>query len=323
MTTFDPQNYPFIREIKSPLTSEQLSPLDQRCRVVQFASSLTDSEHIKLAEFLRAYPDVPLRVYGHYGLSVKDLGFLCYYSFLKGFQVDLWQLETTEGIEFLPSTLEFLAFGQTKSKKFSLRLLSRFPRLKELHLEGHTKDFDVVDTLKSLERLTIRSITLPDLSWLTSLHNLWWLAIKLGGTRNLDLLPRVGRLKYLELWMIRGLTNIEAISKIETLQYLFLQDLKNVTKLPSFKRLQKLKRLGLDSMKGITDLSPLNEAAALEQLLVVSARQLQVEDFKPLVGHSSLKRASVGLCSIRKNEQVERLLGLPPVHQFQTQLDYN
>ena len=62
--------------------------------------------------------------------------------------------------------------------------------------------------MTSLEELTLGSITLPDLVLLLPLENLLALDIKLGGTSDLALLPRVGQLRYVELWMIKGLSDI-------------------------------------------------------------------------------------------------------------------
>jgi hypothetical protein len=318
MATFDPDNYPFIREIKSPVTPEQLSPLDERCHVVQFASPLTDIDHANLAKFLRNYPNVPLRIYGHYNKPVSDLGFLCYYNFLKGFQADVYLLESVEGVEFLPNSLTFFGFGQTKSKKLSLSFLRRFEQLRDLYLESHTKDIEVISNLSRLEQLTLRSISLSDLALLLPLKNLWSLDIKLGGTKDLRLLPQVGKLKYLELWMIRGLQDVNVVGEVVTLQNLFLQALKNVTALPSFRNLRSLRRVTLDTMKGINDLSPVADAPALEELFVVAANQLKPDDFKPFVGHPTLKSATIGLCSVRKNEQAQKLLGLPKCEGFKS-----
>src|SRR5574341_920538 len=85
------QDYPFIRELRSPITADQLRPLDPRCQVVQFNAPLTDVDFIKMARFLEAYPSTPLRIYGHYGHS-PDLAFLRYFPFLKGFQADVFEL---------------------------------------------------------------------------------------------------------------------------------------------------------------------------------------------------------------------------------------
>ena len=315
--------YPFLRQVKSPITTEQLSPLDPRCNVVQFDSPLTEADHIKLAEFLRAYPETPLRIYGHYSKRLPNLSFLKHYPFLSGFQVDVYLLESTEGIECLPDTLGFFGFGQTKSKKLSLGFLRRFRRLNDIYLESQTKDIEVISSLSSLEQLTMRSITLPDLKLLLPLKNLWSLDIKLGGTKDLQLLPQIGGLKHLELWMIKGLQDIDAIGKTTTLQNLFLQALKNVTTLPSFRNLRSLRRVTLDTMKGLTDLSPIADAPALEQLLVVAANQFQPDDFKSFIDHSTLKSAMIGLGSIRKNEQAQQLLGLPKCNGFKSKFIYN
>ena len=50
------------------------------------------------------------------------------------------------------------------------------------------------------------------------------------------LLPRVGELRYLELWMIRGLTDVTAVGRIPSLRALFLQALRQVEALPDFRR---------------------------------------------------------------------------------------
>ena len=69
---------------------------------------------------------------------------------------------------------------------------------------------------------------MPDLSLLLPLTGLRSLDLKLGGTRDLGLLPRLGELRYLELWMIRGLTDITAVGRIPSLRALFLQALRQV-----------------------------------------------------------------------------------------------
>ncbi len=106
-----PNDYPFLRQVKSPITDDQLSPLDPRCKCVQFAAPLTEPDHIKLAKFLAAYPNVPLRIYGHYSEPLPNLAFLRHYPFISGFQVDVFLLQSTEGVEHLPESLEFFGFG--------------------------------------------------------------------------------------------------------------------------------------------------------------------------------------------------------------------
>src|SRR4051812_34607266 len=84
----EPDPYPFIRQVGSPLSREMLRPLDARCRVVQFNSLLDDRDFKKVAEFLEQYPEVPLRAYGSYDGTIRDLEFLRFFPRLRGFQAD-------------------------------------------------------------------------------------------------------------------------------------------------------------------------------------------------------------------------------------------
>ena len=51
------------------------------------------------------------------------------------------------------------------------------------------------------------------------------------------------RLKYLELWQIRGLSDISVVSSLSDLQYLFLQALRNVDGIPDLSRLTRLRKV--------------------------------------------------------------------------------
>jgi hypothetical protein len=303
-------NYPFLRNVSSPLSPKMLSPLDSRCRVVQFNEPLAEGDYSRLALFLTGYPAVSLRVYGGTN-PMKDLEFLRFFPAVTRFQADLWNLGSLDGLRHLSPGLAYLGLGAARVKSLSLSLLSRFECLEELFLEGHTKDIAVIRSLANLAQLTLRSITLPGLSILKPLKNLWSLDIKLGGTKELSLLPEIGALKYLELWMIKGLTDLAPVSSMPHLQFLFLQALRNVTELPDMKHLVNLRRLQLETMKGITALGPLTSAPALEELLVLDCSHLAVEDFACLKGHPTLKRVSAGLGSAKKNEGVKALLKLP------------
>ena len=302
---------PRFRNISSPITNDMLAPLGERCQIIQFCRSLREDEYKKLAEFLRSYPSITLRVYGNYDKKLDDLGFLRHFHFVKKFQVDVYDVKSFDDLSNLPVDLQYLGLGMTKSKAYSLRLLERFPDLEELYIEGHRKDFDSVSGLTKLQKLTLRSITLPDLSVLTSLKELWSLDIKLGGTKDLSHLPEIGQLKYIELWMIRGLSNIQSISDVSSLQFLFLQALRRVEELPSFRMLHKLRRLHIETLKGLVDISPIVAAPALKELLVLGTPQLKPEEFRCLVGHPTLETATISLGSINRNEAANRIVGLP------------
>lgn len=308
----NPRDYPWTRQVRSPLDDVQLRPLDPRCKVVQFQAPLAEHEYPILADFLRARPDVPLRVYGDYDQQFGNLEFLRFFPDISGFQADLFELTEWDGLKHLPKSLTSLALGNTR-KRLSLSFLRRFPELTDLHLEGHTKDIETISSLSRLQRVSLRSITLPDLSILLPLRALHTLEIRLGGTANLGFLPHIGELRYLELWMVKGLADLMPIAELRSLQFLFLQALKNIVALPDFGALTRLRRVRIETMKGLRDLSPIATAPSLEELVVVDMGHLTADALRPFVGHPRLRSALIALGSNRKNEAARALLPLPTV----------
>ena len=61
-------------------------------------------------------------------------------------------------------------------------------------------------------------------------------------------------------------------------------------------------------MKGVNDLSPIVKAPAIEDLIISDMPQLKPNDFKPFIGHPSLKRAGIWLGSNKKNEAINQML---------------
>jgi hypothetical protein len=263
---------------------------------------------------MRGYPSVTLRAYGFYSIPC-DLRFLRHFASLRRFRVDVTGLEDLSGLEYLSPDLEYFGFGLTVKKTHSLAFLERFSQLKFLFIEGHHKDIDVLAKLTTLEDIILRSITLPDLSLLKPMTQLRSLNLKLGGTRDIGLLPEIGRLRYFEAWLVRGLSDLSAIADVPTLQYVFLQALKQVETLPSFATLPLLRRVVLDTMKGLTDLGPVADAPVLEDLTLYAMPQLPPEAFAVFVGHPTLRRVNIGLGSLRRNAAVQEILRLPRISE--------
>jgi len=310
----DPAPTSEFRQVSSPLSPEMLRPSFTGRGVVQFSKRLTDDDFRQLGEWFRAYPEMTLRAYGSYDHSILDLEFLRFFPTLRRFAADaLWDsLTSLDGLRHLPADLQELGIGATRAK-LDLAILARFRELTWLFLEGQTKHLEVIAGFGALDDLTLRSITMADLSLLLPLKRLRSLDLKLGGTRDLGLLPRVGELRYLELWMIRGLTDVAAVGQISTLRSLFLQALPQVDALPNFRRATELRRIRLEGMKGLRDLSPLATAPALEGVELIDMRHMKAEDLAPLVGLPQLKAVTPGLGSRRKNEAAAAMLGLPYV----------
>jgi len=294
---------PFFIRVEPPITSKQLSTINEKVGRVQFSAALTERDHKKLAQHLRQFPEIHVRAYELFGSPERNLDFLKHYKGLKRLCVHLEQLESINGIHHVADTLEYFEFGKTK-RKFDLGFLTHCSRLKSLHLDNHSEGLEIISKLEALEALSLRSITLLHLEVVASPPKLMSLRILLGGTKNLSALSHVKFLKHLELYMVKGLSDITVISEIPSLQNIFLGCLRNVTAIPMLDKLQKLRRWSFQKMTSIKDLSPLLKARSLEDASFTCASHLKPEDFLPLTKHPALKSIGFGLGSNKKNNAV-------------------
>lgn len=295
-------------DLTSPVSERELARLDDRPECIQFSSALSEADYRLLGEWIQGQPNKTLRAYGSYDGSITTLDFLRWFPTVKRFQVDVYLIDDIDGLQYLPDDVEVLAVGATR-KRTSLRPISRFQNLRQLFLEGHTKDIDVVAGLTSLIDLTLRSVTLPSLELLQPLERLQALDLKLGGTKNLDLLPTIGRIRYLELWQVRGLDDITPVAGLADLEYLFLQALRRVERLPDFSASRALNRVWFETMKGISDLTNLATAPSLQHVALVDMPHLAPEAVAPLLHCPALRSVRAGLGSDRKNRCVKEILG--------------
>jgi hypothetical protein len=287
---------------------EQRIAIEPAVRYLQVFGPLEDAEYRRLARALEDRPDVGLRAYG----GISDLEFLRFFPFLRKFLVnDVLEDLTLDGLRHLPDDLDSLGIGQAK-RPMSLLPIVRFQALRELYVEGPQRDLAALGELTSVEDLTLRSITLPNLEVLRPMAGLRSLDLKLGGTRDIRLLPSVGRLEYVELWMVRGLDDVAPLADLPALEHVRLQGLKNVRHLPSFAGSTNLRRVDLETMRGLIDLAPLAEAPWLEVLLLIDFRHAEPEILQPFVGHPTLRAGIWGFGSKRKNFAAQDLLSVPP-----------
>jgi hypothetical protein len=296
------------RQVGSPLTEEMLLPARTGQGVVQFTSPLTDDDCRRLGDWLRHYPNMTLSL-----ATSTDLELLRFFPFQRRLTIaSAYALTSLDGLNHLPDDLDSLRLGESRHK-LDLSPIARFGKLKSLWLDGHSKHIEALASLTSLEELSLRSITLADLSLLLPMTRLLSLEIKLGGTADIRLLPQVGQIRYLELWRIRGLSDVSAIGEMPHLRSLFLQTLKHVETIPDLSSAVALRRVHLETMNGIRDLRPLASAPALEEIALIEMPQLLPDDLRPLVGLPHLKAVTAGLCSQRKNDAAEAMFGLPRV----------
>jgi hypothetical protein len=298
-------------EVRPPVRLEHLPDLGADIQILQIANPLEAHEYDIVADWLRGR-DVVLRVYAEGW--VHGYGFLDRFSGLRRFSLAGW---TTDALERLPGHTVELWLEHPRSRavkgapKETLAPLARLRQLEDLHVEGPAEAVETAAKLTSLRALRFRSCKLATLAPFAALTRLHTLEIRLGSLAEMTDLPRIGRLRYLELWRIAGCQDLGPVGGLAHLQHLVLQALPRVRTLPSMAGMASLRRVTLDTMKGLTDLTPLRDAPALEEIVVVACPQLREEHFRPLVNHATLRRARVGTGSVKRNAAIQALLGLP------------
>lgn len=299
--------YRFIETGMDP-AAMALAPEEDSYRV---RDPLTEGEYEILAGHLAARPDAWLWLENR----CTDVEALRAFRGLRNLNVTSLRLRSWDGIRHVADSLEHLVVGETTLKgPVSMAPIASARGLRSLHLYGPVKDADAIAALTLLEDLTLRSVTLPDLSALRGMDRLTTLRLLLGGTNDLRELPSLPALVELELWRIRGLREVGILGSLSGLRRLDLQSMSGITELPSLRNASSLRRLALDTMRGITDLRPVADAPALEELLLIAMSQLTPESLAPLVGHPTLRRGIWGFGSTRKNVAAYDLLPLgdPP-----------
>ncbi len=114
--------------------------------------------------------------------------------------------------------------------------------------------------LRELEDVKLRSITTPDLQYLSDLPKLWSLDIKLGGNPGFAVVEGKQSIKYLELWQVQDLRGIDVAGTLPGLQNLFLQSLPHVESFPELLDATALRRIAIENLKGLNDFAWLETA---------------------------------------------------------------
>ncbi len=299
-----------FREISDPVTKKMFARLPRKLDRVQVVMPVSERTLKRTAELMKSRPTLPLRFYS--GSSGKsDLGFLKHFPNHLSVMIDLVFLTSFGGLELLTEKLRLLAIGGTIKKTHSLQSLARFSDLKQLYLETHCRDIDVIGGLNRLEGLSLRSITLPNLDILLKLPKIQSFALRLGGTRKVDALASLERLKSLEIWRVNGLKDVSVIENTVLLKRLFLQHLPNVKSIPPLDNHKSLQSLTLIGMKSVRDLGFLRDACALKTLEISDAPSIPLNQLKVIRELPALRSLVLHMGSLSRSRAAADLLNMP------------
>jgi len=210
------------RLVRPPLTAAMLAPLEPGCRSVHLNGGVTDSEAAWLAEIMQPRPDVKLLVSATapWDACVAGLDFLRFFPWLEWLYVSCRQLRNLDGLTHLPQLRSlYVTAGLHRLPAVPLAALAG--SLRHLSLEGPVSRAGALSALTGLITLTLRSVSMADLSALTPMTSLRGLDLKLDGTWDLSLLPSFARLQYFEASRPEAvrLTHVHQQSGISDLQY--------------------------------------------------------------------------------------------------------
>ncbi len=299
--------------VRSPLNVPELRQALSNVDRVQFDDPLSRDDYVELARLLEDHPAVTLRVFGT-DQSLARLEFLQHFPRLRRLYISCLKDVDLEPVNSLPDDLELLEIDET-GRPLNLGVL-RFTKLRSLGIARHRKGLAwLLARNRGIEHLALRR--LPHDEFLPAeLPRLRQLVLVGGSARGLDWIPRFPDLRVLAIGRVRGIDDaaLTSLGQARSLEWIRLALLPHVTTLPDLRQVSTLVRVDLDGMRGMVDegsLATLRDVLSLQDLEVTAAR-LPVEAFRPLVDHPRLTAATIGLGSTRKNEEVCRMLGVPP-----------
>jgi len=214
----------------------------------------------ELAEELREADVYALVLSYTSGFRGENLSFLEEVPFLTKLVVIDRAIDDISGLEQLTHLehLDLLTYAKTPLD------FSRFPRLKECHLEW-IRGSDSIFTCRSLRKLEIYRFpdsTMRRVGEVTELESLW---ISHGRRlRSLAGLERCGNLSALTLAYLPNLHSFDAIGHLRGLERLWIETCRHLESLEFASSLHRLRELVLGNCGELESLAPLNVLRRLE-----------------------------------------------------------
>jgi hypothetical protein len=275
---------------------------------VQFREPLTDTDYARLSEWLQANPDVTLRAYGTSGSALESLDFLRWFPALTRLSIDLPGVSDLRFLEKHGENLVYLNLDSTVARIDLTRVPTR--ELRGLRLVNHEPGLQSL--LQSNQKL--RSVAL----WRYKAAERYFADLPTGTLESLALtrssvgnpsaIGELDRLRLLVLRGARGFENLDFLPRLKMLEWLWLESVK-LDALPSLRDNGSLVRVDLDGIRSLRAdmIAALSQAQNLTEL-VANGGKLTPADFEILTRHRMLTAARISLGSLRRDDEVARLL---------------
>jgi Leucine-rich repeat (LRR) protein len=206
--------------------------------------------------------------------------------------------------------LQKLSLEKARLNAETCEALKSLGQLKELSLsQCNVADWSFLGHLSRLRSLTANSSLLVS-SELNLPAGLRTLELIGGNMADLSWLEALPKLETLVLSTSSRTESLRPLTKLRSLRKLYLGGFPKVSALPDLSGLTKLESVSLGRLSALNGLAPLRKVKTLRKLAVSGMKQLDVQDFQPLVGHPRLKELQLGLGSVRTHRAIYALLGL-------------
>jgi hypothetical protein len=161
--------------------------------------------------------------------AFKNLDCLEYLPNMKSITVDFFK---NNEISKINKWLTLESIGIV-GDKISIKEIVQQKELKRLFVGGKLKDIEVIGQMKSLRSLSFSQMTLKSLDFLVGLNKLEELNFMLGGTKNLEALPKIPNIKKMNFTYVRQLLipDLMPLNQMKNLQELEFDTLPHLTDL--------------------------------------------------------------------------------------------
>jgi hypothetical protein len=148
-----------------------------------------------------------------------------------------------------------------------------------------------LEWLSDTERLTLWNVKVP-VGLLARIEKLWWLDIRGGSATDLAAAEGAGKLQYLAVNQVRGMTDLSLVAEMPALRYIDLYGLPKVTELPPCAALVNLEHANLGQMRGLVSLHGLLQAPNLRELKLSRKINVSETDVNGIIGHPAIEAFS-------------------------------
>lgn len=280
---------------------------NKEIKTVQTSKYVSSDKLPLINKIFKERPDIDFRIYGFYegGKSVCDISFLERLPAVRNLMIDsvffienidvlkslrlkclhleVFELKDFSVLQYIDEGLESLFLNNEKGggAVFDCEWLLRFKSLRELYLGKLKKNIELLAEIRSLNKLTLRGISLKSLDFLRK-SNVSDLAVHWCAMNDLSSLAQNDNILRLELFRINKLEELSFIGTLKNLEEFRLIWLSHVFSFPDIGNNLHLKKIYIDTLKNLWDVSAIANSQSVRNIEIICSSKVDLLPLKPL-----------------------------------------